>query len=283
MMLVRAAGFAEYRADPCGRFLAGDCWLAFCFRPDLYGFAVWGRPDSTSTAQLVSAIALELDDGVRRHGALVDATRLEGAELSAFAALERYVQKHHARLGRQVSRLAIAHAAGLPGAVVAGFYQVLRPPYPVETFSDATAGFDWLGEREPAALDGALGHAIAEARGTSTVVGALTALIGARPRLSIEEAARTLAVSARTMQRRLAAADTSFSALQADVRLRETMLRLEQTSDPLTAIALDLGFASLQHMSAAFKKATGQSPSAWRAQNHAGRQVAVYPPGGRRT
>jgi len=283
MTLVRAPSRDEYRRSPVGRTLAGSHWLAFCFRPDLYGFALWGRPDAASTEHLVDAIALELDEGVPRHRALVDATRLESAEVSAFAALERYVQGNHAKLGRKVSRLAIAHSGGMPGAIVAGFYRVLRPPYPVQHFRDAEAGFRWLDEDEPAALAGALDGAIAEERGQGPVVGALSALLAARPRLSIQQAARALAVSARTLQRRLAGAGTSFSTVQAEVRLRQTMLRLEQTTDSLTAIAVDVGFASLQHMSAAFKKATGQSPSVFRAQNHAGRQVAVYAPGGRRT
>jgi AraC-like DNA-binding protein len=44
-------------------------------------------------------------------------------------------------------------------------------------------------------------------------------------------------------------------------------MRMLESNDPLTAIALDAGFASLQHFSAAFRKLTGASPSAWRAAN----------------
>jgi len=41
--------------------------------------------------------------------------------------------------------------------------------------------------------------------------------------------------------------------------------RMLDSDDPLTAVAIDAGFATLQHFSAAFREATGESPSAWRA------------------
>jgi AraC-like DNA-binding protein len=38
-----------------------------------------------------------------------------------------------------------------------------------------------------------------------------------------------------------------------------------ESDAPLTAIAIDSGFASLAHFSAAFRRATGQSPTQWRS------------------
>jgi AraC-like DNA-binding protein len=49
------------------------------------------------------------------------------------------------------------------------------------------------------------------------------------------------------------------------VRLAEAERRLRETDEPVTAIALDVGFVSPQHFSTHFRRARGLSPSAWRA------------------
>ncbi len=49
-----------------------------------------------------------------------------------------------------------------------------------------------------------------------------------------------------------------------DVRLREAEWQIAHSSKPVTEIAFATGFNSLEHFSAAFRKAYGQSPSAMR-------------------
>jgi transcriptional regulator GlxA family with amidase domain len=71
-------------------------------------------------------------------------------------------------------------------------------------------------------------------------------------------------VSQRTLQRRLCAAGTTFKdeLLRARVRAAQTLMLTSE--DNLTAIALEVGCASLQHYSALFRRLIGVSPSAWR-------------------
>ena len=48
-------------------------------------------------------------------------------------------------------------------------------------------------------------------------------------------------------------------------RVRAAQERMLAGDESLTAIAIDVGCASTQHFSVAFRKATGLSPSEWRA------------------
>nr|WP_286202601.1 helix-turn-helix transcriptional regulator [Comamonas sp. JC664] len=73
-----------------------------------------------------------------------------------------------------------------------------------------------------------------------------------------------MGMSERTLQRRLKEADTSFqSELNAvQVRMAQTLLR--ESDMKLTAVAVEVGCASLQHFSSLFRKLVGESPSGWR-------------------
>jgi len=265
-----APSFEAYRAAPAGRAWRGDGWRVFCARagvaahaPGLWGFSIAGVVGADAAVALVEALRLELDADVAPHRSLIDARHLAAVEPRSFAVLSRYVETHHARLGAQVQSLAIVRPPGLEGAVVAGFFQVLPPPYPVHVVDSVDAALAALGEDVDALrslrafLDATADDELLHAR--------LRALCRERPLLELDEAARILLVSTRTLQRRLQAAGTSFSKVVAEGRLQEARARIEGSDVPLTTIALDVGFSSLQHLGQATRRAFGLSPSALRA------------------
>jgi AraC-like DNA-binding protein len=79
-----------------------------------------------------------------------------------------------------------------------------------------------------------------------------------------EEVAQSLNVSRRTLQRRLAAADTSYKALLDDAR-RELALRyVGQQGMSIKQATYVLGFSEPSNFARAFKRWTGQAPSRYR-------------------
>jgi AraC-like DNA-binding protein len=266
--LRRAASREDFAASLPGRYLAGRTWAHACLGPELFAVLLWGRPDDEDVRALVQSLRLELGAGVASHASLVDASGVTGADLAAFSVLSEYVRGHQQELARQVRRLALVRPGGLPGAVVAGFYAVSSSPYPVELVETLEAALDWLGDGVISGLDTSRSELTTlrlELSGQDPLLQALAAHL--RDHLADAElgsAARVLGCSARTLQRRLQAAGTAFQAELLRVRLEEAERRLRDSAQPLTHIALDLGFGSLQHFSASFSKATGLSPSAWR-------------------
>jgi AraC-like DNA-binding protein len=262
----RAAHLDDFLREPVGRYLAGATWLYGCPRAALYTTVLHGRPARADAETLAAALAGELAAGVPPHRSLIDARRVEGVDPGAFDVLSAYVRRHHATLARAVTRLALVRPAGMEGAVVAGFYRVLDPPYPVQLFEDAPAALAWLGE--PPAIAAALDDAFAAETGTQPLVGALRAVLARElAGVTFGGACRALGVSTRTLQRRLRDAGTTFQRELAAARLRDAQRRMLASDDSLTAIALECGFASLQHLSTLFRKTTGLSPSEWRAAN----------------
>ncbi len=82
---------------------------------------------------------------------------------------------------------------------------------------------------------------------------------------SAEEAARNLHMSARTLQRKLAEADTTYLGLVDDTRRDLALRYVEDPHRSLTDIAFTLGFSQQSALTRAFKRWTGRSPSEYRA------------------
>lgn len=81
---------------------------------------------------------------------------------------------------------------------------------------------------------------------------------------SLDECARTLGQSGRTLRRRLEEAGTSFREVRNDVRRALALDYLERTSLPIDEIASLLGYSETPNFYRAFRAWTGGSPSAYR-------------------
>lgn len=270
----QTTSLADFAAAPLGRILVGRGFATFCAHERLWGFGLAGTLAVDDVRALVEALRLELEPHIAPHASLVDASALVSVDDAGFAVLQRYVTEQHQALGRAVTALAVVRPpAGLPGALVAGFFGVLRPPYPVFVVERVDEGLRALGVggNDVGAFADGVGDALADALGASgavPLVERVRALLKADPRLAPDRLARRLGLSLRTLQRQLGAHGTSTSALAADARLALALVAIEQGSAPLTSVALDAGYASLQHMARAVRAATGRAPSALRAEAH---------------
>lgn len=225
---------------------------------------MFGRPGVEDVRALVRSLAHELEPDVLPHVSLADASGLERVDPFGFLLLSEYVFTNRVRLGQQVTRLAIVRPAGAIGATVAGFYVVMDPPYPVKVFEDRRAALRWL--EKDTEFDTVLGDAIAEAAREPTLLRdvrrELESMLGGA---TLHLVARRLAMSSRTLQRRLNAAGTTFHREQLGVRMQLAERLLDETDRPVTTIAFECGFTSVSRFSAAFRRRTGLTPTEWRA------------------
>lgn len=81
---------------------------------------------------------------------------------------------------------------------------------------------------------------------------------------TLEHIARALNMSPRNLQRKLADEHTNLALITDQLRQQLALQRLRHSRDPLTAIALDLGFSDPSSFSRACKRWFGKSPSEFR-------------------
>jgi len=81
---------------------------------------------------------------------------------------------------------------------------------------------------------------------------------------SVDDVARELGVSTRTLKRRLGEAGTSYSELLDEVRRQRALVLLRADALSVEETADRLGYAEPASFTRAFKRWTGKTPSAWR-------------------
>ena len=262
--VLTAMGAETFRARPAGGFLAGASWIYFCVDPRLFGFVLWGTPSAEDMGDLVRVLEVELDRPP--HAAVVDVRRLAVALAPSFEQLADYFRRHADELARVVTRSAIVKPAGLAGAVAAGFMETVPPTFSATLWNDLAPALASLDVDRPEDVAAAIERAQAEASGMPDVLRELHAwLDGHLADGTLEAAARALAMAPRTLQRRLGEASTSFAEEIQRARVRHAKRLLLETDQAITAIAIDVGCASPQHLSTLFKKHVGETPTAWRA------------------
>lgn len=101
------------------------------------------------------------------------------------------------------------------------------------------------------------------AEGEPGTVATIQSLVAARPHLpwSAADAARALGVSEATLRRRLAAENTSFRQITADVRLTHGLMLLQTSRTSILEIALACGYESPSRFASRFRQRFGMSPS----------------------
>jgi AraC-like DNA-binding protein len=264
---MKGVGLDEFAKDPVGRYVSGGRFVHFCAAPDLWGVILWGRPNEADAIELGRSLVLELDPPAVPHGSVIDASRLEGGDPRAFLAADRYMRKWSEKLRVAVQRLAMIRPSGIGGAIVAGAYEVMPKPYPVSVFEDPLRAFGWLRSSagEPAELAKMLEDLHGAVSGTPPIVRSLQAYLEAHLQTAaLGEAASKLGTSERSLQRKLAEANTNFQDELGAARVRVAKRLLLENDVELTTVALEVGCASLQHFSGLFRRQTGESPTAWK-------------------
>jgi AraC-like DNA-binding protein len=81
---------------------------------------------------------------------------------------------------------------------------------------------------------------------------------------TIDEVAKSLRLSPRTLKRRLAELGTTFTQLRDDQRRQRAFLLLDNRSLSISDVAQRLGYTELPNFTRAFRKWTGMTPAAYR-------------------
>jgi AraC-like DNA-binding protein len=229
---------------------------------DLGVSLLWGVPDEADLAAMIAG--WQAHAPLRRHACLFDAGGVTHVEPRAFHAVLEYQARDHVRLARDVIQMAMIAPRTQSGAVIAGFPVLYPPPYPTRVFTTRAEALAWL---DLASLAPTVAALAAEVSGDDAVGALRRWLRDAELDLAtLATAARALALSPRSLQRRLGEAATSFDRERVRAQVSRAQRLMATTELTLTAIAIAVGCGSSSSFSDLFRREVGCAPSAWRHQ-----------------
>jgi AraC-like DNA-binding protein len=241
----------------------GDGYAHAVLDGALHVTLLFGRTPPDAARELVAI--LDAHDFAVPRLSLFDASGIDAIETESFAIITEYQNRRRADLSNCVQRQAIVTPRGMPGAIVTGYRAVFDFSYPVEFFTERMPALEFLGRGDAlAAVD-----ELATSSSRPLLV-RLRTLLGTSLSLVLSDAARQLGVSERSLQRYLQTEGTSFLDEVQTARIAEAKRLLSETDRKLTAIATDVGCASLQSFSTMFRRVTGETPSEFRARTRTG-------------
>jgi AraC-like DNA-binding protein len=268
---VRAAKDVEgFRADPRGTYVLGKTFLAWCWDETLCGSSLWGRPTEADIRELLPFYDLDWSTSAMapRFDVVTDASRVESVAPGAFAAVFAYFTRRMPEIAPRIRQNALIVPEGLSGAMIAGMYPLLPASPAWKPFYDAGAGFRWLDRPDAAEVASEVGRIVTASTRSSPVVHALRSyLVEHLAGVTLDDAARALGLSPRSLQRQLAGAATCLRTEIDLVRVQKATRRLIEADVKLESIAAELGFASPSHFTSRFRQLTGETPSEFRARH----------------
>jgi AraC-like DNA-binding protein len=251
-------------------FATGDHLLLWSVRSDLCGLALWGRMSFAQLRLLERVFDRGARGGMaRRCDFVLDARRVHGLDSELYEGLTQAATRRLTDIRRRVRRQALLRSSGLIGGAVSGFYATVGEALEWRVFTELAPALAWLDEPEPDALAARLDRLVAEAISGSTLLHRLRealATAGARTML-LGDVSRSLGISGRSLQRALRELGTSFREELYRARAELAKKLLLETDHKIAAIGERVGFSTESNFITFFRRATGESPAAWRREN----------------
>jgi len=263
-MMRRVEGVSSFLVAADGDcYFATDRSLVWRKGTDLLGFSVWGDRDRGSFDQEARIFDHFTESTRPRQRVLVDISLCSAVNPTTFSRAVSYLSSRRARHAAGIEQLAVVLPQGVAGAVIVGLTVIVQPEFALRLFSDVTSALAWLQCEDPEALAEELASLHRLAADKSLLAGLHRLFMETEFSVSLSQAARRLGMSQRTLQRRLSAARTTFHAELSNAKLAMAKTLLSLGGRSITTIALELGFASVQHFSARFSAVHGESPRSW--------------------
>lgn len=259
-----AASLESYLANPFGFYVAGANAATFWAGEALSGIALWDHPGDADIELVTRALAVGGPASGRFHASLLDLRQLQLIDLRCFGRLWAGLEAYFSSLGSALQRRAVMVPAGPAGTIVVELMKRDDQASPVRAFTNPDEALVWIGVDHRPLLDDLDRIARPPSVDCAALAGARRLLDG-DPTAPAEQIARALGLSQRTLQRRLREQGTSFQREVNAAHLRIAKRLMRETDEPLKWIAIESGYASLQHFSASFRAHVGVPPSRWRA------------------
>ena len=261
-----SSSISDFLANPYGRFYCGRRTAFFAPKPTLIGLMSWGYPDVDDVRELLQLCEIGVQPSAVPHKFIADLRALEFIDPRTFTMFVDYTRRHGDALRTKLLKQAQLRPEGIVGAVISGFSHVARLPYPERVFGNVEEALSWLelDLGEGADLLQELDAIRSNAGAIDPSVRRMREVLATTSCVSLDELAERVHLSRRSCQRAFAEAGSNFRNELRMARLARARDLLGRSDRSMTWIAAELGFSTVQHFTVAFRRASGDTPTAWR-------------------
>ncbi len=251
--------------DPVGGYVRGRSFMVWVQSPRRFGATHRSPldPQDQITANLLVALPVNAKI-IAPFDMFHDLSAVEVFDRSAFEYARKFLEHWIEALAARTRRLAVVRPTGIAGAAFTGMFHDWVAP----RFSDAKLcggrdeAYAWLEiiGREQRELD-ALHAEFVKPELLHQIADALARDLRDA---TVERLAGGVALSVRSLQRRLTELGTSFSEELATARVRAAETLLTEASTKIETIGQEVGFRSAPAFTAMFRRIHGESPRTFR-------------------
>ena len=251
--------------QPVGTGVLVETNFIWCVSPTLGGSTGWGSPTGEQAERVMRVVSAMFHPTVGPQlDVVLDGYRLQQVNPAAAMAIFEWARKNLDELKRRIRRQVGVAPPSVGGVLLAGILPMLGETYRFQVVPTPEEAYRVVLGDEGDALREEIAGYVDRFSGTPPLVGELRNLLRAHNRgLTVEEAARLLGRSPRTLQRELEAAKTSFRDEQAQARLVAAAELLAASDDKLSVIAARIGL-SANGLNRLIRERVGTTVDAWR-------------------
>lgn len=261
-----ARDVGEFMRQPLGAAVLVETNFIWCASPTLAGTVGWGSPTGTQAERVMSVCQGLFHETLGPQlDIILDGSQLEQVSPAVAVAIFEWARRNFAALRTRIRRQFGVPPPGVGGILLAGMLPMLGDAYPFRILPTPQAAFHLACGDDGDALREEVAEHVRGFNHVPPLVGELRTLLRAHDgRLTIDEAARQLGRSARSLQRELEAAGrTSFRDEQARARLAAVAELLATSDDKIATIAARLGL-SAGGLNRLIRERVGTTVDAWR-------------------
>jgi len=265
---VKAAASAQaFIAAPAGTFFGQRTFIICAPSTERLVVTHFAAFEPAEAAVVPMLVTLPNSPGMApRYDLVYDISAVPAMDRPTFSLFEGFTRSVLDVLDARVRRMAVIRPAGLTGVLFTGMFHdwlVPRLGDRVQMFEQHDDAYAFLGF--PAVERADLEQTIDAFTNTTPLVRQMRDLLASEPQLtSLDDVAERLGTSARSLQRHLGEAGTTFRDELAEIRIRAARAMLVDTDHKVEVIAAELGFKSVAAFTTMFKTAVGDTPAAYR-------------------
>lgn len=255
--------YEAFLKSTTGRYTVTGTSFVWCASPTLCGALLWGEQTEAETRAILRIFDQYPQQMARKFDIVLDTRGVESVNPTALAVLLSWLVERRTELTNHLRLQANIIGEGTTAILLTGLLPIAKWPVPYGLHHDPREAFRAVLGDEGPPLSETIESIAERTRGVSRELRIAREQLARRLDTSVDDVARALGISSRSLQRSLTRHGTSFHAEVVRARLSRAQELLRSSDDKVATIAARVGISE-RALTTLFREETGLGPAEWR-------------------